>query len=181
MANSSAFCTVAEWLRKDEDIKVAVLSAGGKTDRFPKVTDTLITASNEISRGKSVIKSLTPFFERVRYDAENLRLYEKIKDELMKIGQMVEMDSSSDFILSRGEYVYAKLFSYFSGIRFVDAKDIIRFYDNGKINYGYSDYKIKEDEHEKLVKNARDTVGILFENDPVNMSDEICLKIFNES
>jgi hypothetical protein len=44
-----------------------------------------------------------------------------------------------------------------------------------------SDYKIKEDEHEKLVKNARDTVGILFENDPVNMSDEICLKIFNES
>ena len=48
-------------------------------------------------------------------------------------------------------------------------------------NRKLSDYQIKEDEHEKLVKNARDTVGILFENDPVNMSDEICLKIFNES
>ena len=44
-----------------------------------------------------------------------------------------------------------------------------------------ADYEISRDEHEKFVRNARETVGILFENDPVNMSDEICLKIFNES
>lgn len=48
-------------------------------------------------------------------------------------------------------------------------------------NKKLADYEISRDEHEKFVRNARETVGILFENDPVNMSDEICLKIFNES
>ena len=48
-------------------------------------------------------------------------------------------------------------------------------------NKNLANYEIKENEYEMLVKNARETVGVLFENDPVNMSDELCLKIFNES
>ena len=88
---------------------------------------------------------LIPFFERVRCDAEKLKLYEKIKDELMIIGQEVEKTCLPDFILSRGEYVYAKLFSFFSGIRFVDSKNLIGFYDDGSLNLGYSEYKIREE------------------------------------
>lgn len=43
------------------------------------------------------------------------------------------------------------------------------------------EYGINEEEYEKLIQNARNTVGVLFENDPITINDNLCLKIFNES
>ena len=43
------------------------------------------------------------------------------------------------------------------------------------------EHNINEEEYEKLIQNAKNTVGILFENDPIEMNDDLCLKIFNES
>jgi aspartate kinase len=148
MADDGCFQRVAEWVQSDKEIKAVVLSAGGKTAKSKKVTDILVDASKDIKSGRSVLKSLNAFFERVKFDAEKLGLYEKIKNQLMIIEQKVEEDFSLDFVLSLGEYMYAKMFSYFSGIRFVDSKNLIYFYDDGKVNYGYTEFKIKE-EYEK--------------------------------
>lgn len=145
MADSVGFLKVAEWLRSDKDIKAVVVSAGGKTKNCQKVTDLLLCGARLIEKGESVKKSLAPFFERVVGDAEKIGVENFIKDELMKIEQEVERDFSLDFLLSRGEYVYAKAFSKYYGIRFVDSKDLIGFYSNGKLNLGYSEFKIKEE------------------------------------
>ena len=145
MADSKAFLKVADRLQKEKDVKAVVVSAGGKTAEFKKVTDILLDSAKKIRAGENVILSLAPFFERVKSDAESVGLYEKIKDELMIIEQEVEKGFLFDFLLSRGEYIYAKLFAYYYGLRFVDSKDIIKFYDDGRVNFGFSEYKIKEE------------------------------------
>lgn len=42
-------------------------------------------------------------------------------------------------------------------------------------------YNIEKKEFEKLINNARNYVGELFNNDPIKMTDEIFIKIFEES
>jgi len=44
-----------------------------------------------------------------------------------------------------------------------------------------SDYGITKDELPEVVKNARHTMGGLFNVDPAVLSDEDCLKIYEES
>ena len=144
MASKDGFRRVAEWVRSDGDIKAIVVSAGGKTDKGKKVTDLLLDAGKSISLGESVGRALTPFIERVLQDAESLRLAKYIKDELMTVGQEVEKDFSLDFLLSRGEYFYAKLFSLYYGIPFVDSKELIGFYEDGRLNLGLSEYRISK-------------------------------------
>lgn len=44
-----------------------------------------------------------------------------------------------------------------------------------------SDYGIDPSEFENMVKNARDTLGVNFLNDPCQLSDEDCVKIYQKS
>lgn len=44
-----------------------------------------------------------------------------------------------------------------------------------------SDYGIRPEEFEKMVQNARDTLGVNFLNDPWELSDEDCMEIYKES
>lgn len=143
MADKDGFERVADWLLKDKEIKVAVLSAGGKTKGNAKVTDLLVDAWDKICVGEGINKSFQPFFNRVKFDAKQLGLLNFINEELMKIEQEVEKDFSLDFVLSRGEYIYAKLFSAFCGVPFLDSKILIGFYEDGKLNLGFSEYQIK--------------------------------------
>lgn len=45
----------------------------------------------------------------------------------------------------------------------------------------FKSYNIKKSEFGKLIKNARDYVGELFDNDPIEITNEMCMKIFEES
>ena len=143
MADKVGFRRVAEWVQSDEDIRAIVVSAGGKTSASKKVTDLLLDAGNSILSGASIKKSLNQFIERVLADAESIGLDNFIKDELMKIEQGVEKDLSLDFILSRGEYFYAKLFSAYYGLPFVDSKDLIGFHKEGSLNFGLCEFQIE--------------------------------------
>ncbi|MBR2336777.1 MAG: hypothetical protein IKA61_02405 [Clostridia bacterium] len=144
MADKEGFRRVAEWIRSDDQIKAIVLSAGGKAKGSKKVTDLLLDASQLIVKGESISKALNPFLERVISDAEAIGLVSLIKDELMTIGQEVEKDSSLDFILSRGEYFYAKLFAGYYGLPFIDSARLIGFYSNGRLNMGLSEFQIEK-------------------------------------
>lgn len=143
MADKIGFRRVAEWVQCEEDIRAIVVSAGGKTSKSKKVTDLLLDASNSIFSGASIKKSLNQFIERTVSDAESIGLENLIKDELMKIEQGVEKDLSLDFILSRGEYYYAKLFSAYYGLPFVDSKDLIGFHKDGTLNIGLCEFQIE--------------------------------------
>ena len=45
----------------------------------------------------------------------------------------------------------------------------------------FKDYNIKKDELKKFIYNARKYVGELFNNDPIKLNDELCMKILNDS
>lgn len=53
--------------------------------------------------------------------------------------------------------------------------------DCGVDNLKMSDYGFIKDEFQKLAENARVTMGGLFMSDPVELSDEDCVKIFEQS
>ena len=57
MADANAFRKVADAIRIEEDVKIIVVSAGGKTVAYPKITDMLLTAYTKIQSGESVKKS----------------------------------------------------------------------------------------------------------------------------
>ena len=48
-------------------------------------------------------------------------------------------------------------------------------------NLRMSSYDIKEDEFEKMAKNAKDCMGMLFENDPTDISIDDCIHIYKQS
>ena len=51
----------------------------------------------------------------------------------------------------------------------------------GVDNLKMSDYGIKEEEFETMAKNAMECMGILFENDPLQLSLNDCIKIYKQS
>lgn len=141
MADANAFRKVADAIRIEEDVKIIVVSAGGKTVAYPKITDMLLTAYTKIQSGESVKKSFNAVFERIKRLKEDLQLKLNLENELMKI----EVGANDpDFIISRGEYLYSLMFSEFIGVAFVDAQDIFKFCGNGAINEEYTCFKIRE-------------------------------------
>lgn len=53
--------------------------------------------------------------------------------------------------------------------------------DCGVDSLKMSDYGFSAEEFSTLAQNARDTMGGLFDSDPVDLSDEDCVKIFEKS
>ena len=53
--------------------------------------------------------------------------------------------------------------------------------DCGVADLKMSDYGMREEEIPPMVKNARENMGGLFEVDPMILSDEDCLKIYQQS
>ena len=144
MATVESLDIVAKTVLCDKSIKIIVVSAGGKTVDLPKFTDELLLAYEKIKSGESVKKSLLKPFSRVRKLAGDLRLKLNIEDELMKIENGVFNNiAAPDFLLSRGEYLYSKIFAEYCSLPFIDAAELFRFDENGEFNAEFSYYSIK--------------------------------------
>ena len=147
MSNAKTFGLVAKTVLKDNDIRIVVVSAGGKTEDCPKFTDALKLAYDKIKRGESVKKSLSLPFTRVRTLVKELRLNFDIDFELMKIENDLEKSCNAvapDFLLSRGEYLYSKIFARYCSLPFIDAAELFKFDENGKFNAEFTRYLIKK-------------------------------------
>ena len=66
--------------------------------------------------------------------AEELKLEDFWDDELKFVFDEIKGSRDKDFIVSRGEYLNAKLLSGYLGYDFIDAKDIIIFDEDGKVD-----------------------------------------------
>lgn len=147
MADSKTFEIVAKTVLKDNDIRIVVLSAGGKTLTEPKLTDALKVAYDKFKGGDGAKKSLNEPFKRVRTLVKELRLDFDIDFELMKIENDLEKPCNAvapDFLLSRGEYLYSKIFARYASLPFIDAAELFKFDENGKFNAEFTYYLIKK-------------------------------------
>ena len=167
MATSKSMRLAAQAIGR-ESIKVAAVSAGGKIFRDAgvsgdiKVTDELFSIYREIGSGKSPLRSFGNLTERLAKLIDELKIEFNLVNELIKIGDETLKSSSPDFLVSRGEYLYAKIFAAFIGYKFVDSAEIVKFDNDGNLNVGFSEFLIRE----KYRENDCFVTGGFYGSDP---------------
>ena len=153
LKDAGQFAKVKKIIFSKEDRDVIVVSAPGR--RFKedtKVTDELISLSDKNSKIEDlekIIKSLEEELgvqrayrdtqlekieKRFSEIAEDLKLEEFWAEELKFVFDQIKSSNNKDFIVSRGEFLNAKLLSKYLDYDFIDAKDIIIFDEEGQVD-----------------------------------------------
>lgn len=153
LKDAGQFAKVKKIIFSKEDRDVIVVSAPGR--RFKedtKVTDELISLSDKNSKIEDlekIIKSLEEELaaqkayrdtqlekieKRFSDIAEDLKLEEFWDEELKFVFYQIKNSNNKDFIVSRGEFLNAKLMAKYLDYDFIDAKDIIIFDEEGQVD-----------------------------------------------
>lgn len=144
MADADSLQRVAKLIGEKPEIKAVAVSAGGTSEEYKrKITDLLIDFKKSESLGISRLKAINEIERRLSELESRLKIRLNILDELLEIGRKLPNDLPSDFLLSRGEYFYAKALSEFLSLPFVDSSEIIKF-KGGVLNYGFTEFLIRE-------------------------------------
>lgn len=154
LADAGQFKKVRDIIKSESGRKYIVVSAPGKrTPDDTKVTDLLIEiAKREKPReAKDLIEKVYSRFEEIRSE---LGIDFDIEAEFEKIDEAVLLLPSEkryDYIISRGEYLSAKLMANYTGYDFADASELIRFDEAGEVDYRFLSEELKRGERRKGV------------------------------
>ena len=149
MANAGQFQKVKNIVNANKDRKIVVVSAAGKRNsEDTKLTDLLFLLHAHLKYQVSYSNVMKMIEDRF-YDIKNeLNLSFDLDKELSDLKATLNKNTNQDFLVSRGEYITAKLMSEYLGYTFVDAKDLIFFNYDGSFNMP----KIKEATKEAFEK-----------------------------
>lgn len=126
LSNAARISSVAEIVR-DITSGIIVLSAMGKTTLTDeKITDLLIKLCKNKNHSSRIVKKIKDKFINA---AKGLQAPACFYTELYDFFDKISISDDS-YVISRGEYFTAKLFSYFTQIPFVDSANIIKFDKN---------------------------------------------------
>ncbi len=117
----------------DSDIRYVVVSAPGK--RFSedtKITDLLYLCRTHIEHKLAYEQIFQVICDRFLSMESSLGVDVGMNEELAKIRENINAETSADYIASRGEYLNAKLIAAYLGFEFVDAARVIKFTEKGK-------------------------------------------------
>ncbi|MDE7161374.1 MAG: hypothetical protein K2N65_01300, partial [Anaeroplasmataceae bacterium] len=141
---ATQFAKVKKIVESDAKRKIVVVSALGKRDATDtKITDLLYILHAHLKFGVPYDDIWEMIYSRFKAIKEELSLTYPIEDDLDSLFGMLSKSISEDFLVSRGEYLTAKLMSDYLGYHFVDAKDLICFNYDGKIDYALTEKKVK--------------------------------------
>lgn len=153
MANAETLKKVKEIVRSDETRRFVVVSAPGKRNKDDvKVTDALYKCYEELIEKGNCHETFAVIRKRFTDIATELGLSVAIKDILDETEKEIIEKKDVEFTASRGEYLSAIVTADYLGYDFIDAKDMVRFDSEGKLNEDYTDDKVKT--KLKNVKNA---------------------------
>lgn len=145
MADSKQFKKVKLIVINDDGRKFVVVSAPGK--RFKednKITDLLYLTHAHIKYSVPYGPVFKIIEERFYSIKEELDLTIDLDYEFETIRNNLDNKCEEDYIVSRGEYLSAKLLANFLKCDFIDAKDVIFFNYDGTVN--------KDKTNEKLIE-----------------------------
>ncbi|MBP3334407.1 MAG: aspartate kinase, partial [Clostridia bacterium] len=118
--------------------------AGKKNSSDIKITDLLYTLHTHLIYGVPYDDIWGMISGRYIEIKEELGLDCDIEAELAKIKGELNKNLDQNYLISRGEYLSAKLMSAYLGFDFVDAKDIIRFTYSGTVDMERSEQNAKK-------------------------------------
>lgn len=143
LANAAQFSKVKKIVESNPFRKVIVVSAVGKENpNDNKITDLLYLLSAHIRYKVDGTHLWDEVFERYQNIKEALNLKLDIKKEIEIIKQNLKLKYDENYLVSRGEYLSAKLVSEYLGYEFIDAKDLFVFDYHGKIDHLKTDINI---------------------------------------
>lgn len=135
LASSEQFNKVKNIIEKDIKRKIVVVSAPGK--RFKedsKVTDLLYLLWSHVKYGVDVSNILSEIKERYLEIKNALNLSVDVEREFEIIMQDVKNGAGEEYLVSRGEFLCAKLMASYLGFAFVDSAELIKFNYDGVLN-----------------------------------------------
>ncbi|MBO5554339.1 MAG: aspartate kinase [Solobacterium sp.] len=135
VANAEQFRKVKKIIESDPDRKFVVSSACGKeSSEDHKVTDLLFLCEAHVRFGVSY----EPIFEQIeaKYNRikKELGLKLDLDKEFASIRSVMKRGMSTDYLVSRGEYLTSKLLAEFLGYDFADAAEVIAFRYDGEVD-----------------------------------------------
>ena len=155
LANSEQFHKVKDIIESDDNRRYIIPSAPGKAKNGDqKVTDLLILLYNMAVHKLSSAEVMNMIEARYREILEGIGIEFDLKTELDEILSNISSGKvSKSYVLSRGEYLNGKILAAYLGYDFVDAKDVIRFDENGAWDESSSYVALArmKEEHERAV------------------------------
>ena len=136
LAGAEQFKKVKAIVEADPARMCVVVSAAGKRyKKDNKITDLLYLTHAHINYGVSYEDIFSMIEERYYGIRDELGLKCDLESEFQKLRGQLNQDISVDYLVSRGEYLTAKLMSEYLGYAFLDAADCVVFSYDGQIDY----------------------------------------------
>ena len=132
LADAAQFRKCAEIIRAEDSRRYVVVSAPGKRSADDtKVTDMLIACTEKKDRAEAE-DILARVQSRYKVLVRSLGVQVDIDSEFAKISEALGNPENKDYIVSRGEYMNARIMAAFTGYDFVDAEGTIWFDEAGQ-------------------------------------------------
>lgn len=155
VASANQFKKIKAIIESDSTRKVIVVSAPGKkTSTETKLTDLLYSTYDLASKKLNFSAPWQLINERFLEICNELNISSKIKEDLNDLeSQMLKSPEklTTDFIVSRGEFLCARIMAEYLGATFVDTYPMICFDDKYRITTkSYSDIAVALEDESKL-------------------------------
>lgn len=135
VANAEQFKKVKKIAEADPSRKFIITSACGKESHEDhKVTDLLYLCHAHIKYGvsyESLFRLIVDKYMRIK---KELNLKADLEKEFDKIRNLIKHETSTDYLVSRGEYLTGICLAEYLGAKFVDAADVIAFHYDGSLD-----------------------------------------------
>ena len=136
LSSAEQFKRVKSIIEADPARMCVIVSAAGKrSKKDSKVTDLLYLTHAHINYGVSH-EDIFSLIEQRYYDIRSeLNLSFDLESEFAHLRSQLNSDISVDYLVSRGEYLTARLMSEYLGYAFIDAAECVIFSYDGQIDY----------------------------------------------
>ncbi len=134
VADASQIRKIREIIEADAERRYVVVSAPGKRySGDSKITDLLIMLKAVIDNNIPYEPLLAPLKERYTSIAVELGIDADLDEEFDVLRKNLKNGCSGNYIVSRGEYLSARLIAAYLGYDFLDTKDLILFDNKGRL------------------------------------------------
>jgi len=135
LSSATQFKKVKKIVESSDTRNVIVVSAVGRVNpKDSKITDLLYLLYAHLEYSVPYDDLFDMIKNRYLKIKEELQLNLDIEKSFNDLKKELNNNIDVDYLVSRGEYFSAKLMSEYLGYEFIDAKELIAFHYNGKIN-----------------------------------------------
>ncbi len=132
---ATQFAKVKNIIESDPNRCVVVASALGKRDsNDTKITDLLYILHAHLKFNVTYADIWKMIYDRFVGVRDELGIKYDINKDLDSLKAELNKNISQDYLVSRGEYLTSKLLAAYLGFKFVDAKDLLIFNFDGKMD-----------------------------------------------